>query len=212
MAARRRTLVLGGVRSGKSSWAEQQLAGYAQVDYLATAASRDDADWARRIAEHRQRRPAHWRTVETLDLAAALSAAAPAASAAALLVDDLGNWLARTIDRTGGWDGDLTGLRAAAAELLRAWQDCPGRVVLVSNEVGSSIHPESRSGRIFTDELGRLNTALAAQADEVVLMVAGLPLWLRTLPAEPEPVRVPESEPEPEPGSAQAHEQSGERQ
>jgi adenosylcobinamide kinase/adenosylcobinamide-phosphate guanylyltransferase len=174
--------VLGGVRSGKSSWAEQQLAGHAQVDYLATAAERDDADWARRIAEHRQRRPGHWRTVETLDLAAALDAA----QAAPLLVEDLGNWLARTIDRTAGWDGELSGLRAAAAELVTAWRDCPGRVVLVSSEVGSGIHPESRSGRIFADELGRLNTALAAQADEVVLVVAGLPLWLRTPPEQDE--------------------------
>jgi len=170
--------VLGGVRSGKSRWAEQQLAEQARVDYLATAAERDDADWARRIAEHRQRRPAHWRTVQTLDLAAAL-----ATPAAALLVEDLGNWLARTIDRTGGWEGELTGLRTATAELVGAWRECPGRVVLVSNEVGSGIHPESRSGRIFADELGRLNTALAADADEVVLVVAGLPLWLRK-PAE----------------------------
>ena len=79
------------MRSGKSSWAERQLAGPDRVDYLATAAERDDADWARRIAEHQQRRPAHWRTVQTLELAAAL-----AAPAAPLLVEDLGNWLART--------------------------------------------------------------------------------------------------------------------
>ena len=195
MAARRRTLVLGGVRSGKSSWAEQQLAGHDRVDYLATAAEPDDADWARRIAEHRQRRPAHWHTVQTLELAAALTA-----PAAALLVEDLGNWLARTIDRTGGWDGELAGLRAETAELVRAWRDCPGRVVLVSSQVGSGIHPEFRSGRIFADELGRLNTALAADADEVVLVVAGLPLWLRQPAAEP-------TEPA-EPGE----QQSGERQ
>ncbi|MDQ1744938.1 MAG: adenosylcobinamide kinase / adenosylcobinamide-phosphate guanylyltransferase [Pseudonocardiales bacterium] len=170
----RRTLVLGGVRSGKSRWAEQQLAGYDRVDYLATAAERDDADWARRIAEHQQRRPAHWRTVPTLELSAALGA-----PTAPLLVEDLGNWLARTIDRTGGWDGELSAMRAEAEELVTAWRNCPGRVVLVSNEVGSGVHPESRSGRIFADELGRLNAALAAEADEVVLVVAGLPLWLR---------------------------------
>jgi adenosylcobinamide kinase/adenosylcobinamide-phosphate guanylyltransferase len=174
MTARRRTLVLGGVRSGKSRWAERQLAGYDRVDYLATAAERDDADWARRIAEHQQRRPAHWHTVATLELAAAL-----AAPAVPLLVEDLGNWLARTIDRTGGWDGELSAFRSEAEVLLSAWRTCPGRVLLVSNEVGSGIHPESRSGRIFADELGRLNTALAAEADEVVLVVAGLPLWLR---------------------------------
>ena len=171
------------MRSGKSSWAERQLAGPHRVDYLATAAERDDADWARRIAEHQQRRPAHWRTVQTLELAAAL-----AAPTAPVLVEDLGNWLARTIDRTGGWDGELTGLRQATAELIEAWRHSPGRVVLVSNEVGSGIHPQSRSGRIFADELGRLNTALAAAADEVVLVVAGLPLWLRgTAPQTGEP-------------------------
>ena len=185
--------MLGGVRSGKSSWAEQQLAGHARVDYLATAAARDDADWARRIAEHRQRRPAHWRTVETLDLATAL-----VAPAAPLLVEDLGNWLARTIDRTGGWEGELSGLRAETAVLVDAWRTCPGRVVLVSNEVGSGIHPESRSGRIFADELGRLNTALAADADEVVLVVAGLPMWLRRPPTDA--------------GEQSPHHRAGERQ
>lgn len=181
--ARQRTLVLGGVRSGKSTWAERQL-GDGPVDYLATAAERDDADWARRIAEHQQRRPAHWRTVQTLELADAL-----AAPEAPLLIEDLGNWLARTIDATGGWDGDLTGLRAEAEKLVTAWQRSPGRVVLVSNEVGSGVHPETRAGRIFADELGRLNTALAAHADEVVLVVAGLPLWLRGPAARPEPDR-----------------------
>jgi adenosylcobinamide kinase / adenosylcobinamide-phosphate guanylyltransferase len=183
MTARRRTLVLGGVRSGKSHWAEGQLAGFDRVDYLATAAERDDADWARRIAEHRQRRPAHWRTVQTLELSAALAASAP--PTAPLLVEDLGNWLARTIDRTGGWDGELSAFRNEADELVAAWRTCPGRVVLVSNEVGSGIHPEFRSGRVFADELGRLNTRLAAEADEVVLIVAGLPLWLRAAASDP---------------------------
>lgn len=178
LTARRRTLVLGGVRSGKSSWAERQLAPYPVVDYLATAAERDDADWAQRIALHRARRPERWRTVQSLDVAASL-----VAPAVPVLVEDLGNWLARTIDGTGGWNGELAGLRAATAELVDAWQHCPGRVVLVSNEVGSGVHPETRSGRIFADELGRLNSELAAVADEVVLVVAGLPLWLRK-PAE----------------------------
>jgi len=180
------------VRSGKSSWAERQLAGHDRVDYLATAAERDDADWARRIAEHRRRRPAHWRTVQTLELAGAL-----AAPGAPLLIEDLGNWLARTIDRTGGWDGDLSAFRTQADQLVDAWQHSRARVVLVSNEVGSGVHPETRAGRIFADELGRLNTALASHADEVVLVVAGLPLWLRG------PVT---GQPEPEPR------QSGERQ
>jgi adenosylcobinamide kinase/adenosylcobinamide-phosphate guanylyltransferase len=63
--------------------------------------------------------------------------------------------------------------------LVDAWSQHAGQVVLVRNEVGSGVHPESRSGRIFRDELGRLNAALAATADEVVLVVAGIPMWLR---------------------------------
>jgi len=176
--ARRRTLVLGGVRSGKSRWAERQLAGEARVVYLATADERDDAEWAERIAAHQRRRPPHWSTEQTLDVAGWLSAPRNP-----LLVEDLGNWLARTIDGTAGWNGELASYRTRAAELVTAWQHCPGRVVLVSNEVGSGIHPESRAARMFADELGSLNTALAAVADEVVLVVAGLPLWLRR-PAE----------------------------
>lgn len=189
MTARRRTLVLGGVRSGKSSWAEGQCEQHADVRYVATAAERDDADWAQRIAAHKDRRPAHWRTVQTLDLAGELQSAA-----GCVLIEDLGNWVSRTIDDTDGWDGDLTGLRTRADELVRAWRNCAATVVLVSNEVGSGVHPPTRAGRIFSDELGRLNTALAAEADEVVLVVAGLPLWLRA-PAVPMPA-VPMSAPE----------------
>lgn len=175
MTARRRTLVLGGVRSGKSSWAERQFEEHSGVRYVATAAERDDDDWAQRIAVHRRRRPAHWRTVQTLDLAGELESAD-----GCVLIEDLGNWVSRTIDDTEGWDGNLTGLRTRADQLVRAWRNCAATVVLVSNEVGSGVHPPTRAGRIFSDELGRLNTALAAEADEVVLVVAGLPLWLRT--------------------------------
>jgi adenosylcobinamide kinase/adenosylcobinamide-phosphate guanylyltransferase len=171
---RRRTLVLGGVRSGKSHWAEQQFSSDHAIDYVATAEPRDDADWAQRIALHRDRRPANWRTVETLDLAGIL-----ADPSTPLLIDDLGNWVARTIDATDGWETELAGFRTEVDRLVDAWSQHAGQVVLVSNEVGSGVHPESRSGRIFRDELGRLNAALAATADEVVLVVAGIPMWLR---------------------------------
>jgi adenosylcobinamide kinase/adenosylcobinamide-phosphate guanylyltransferase len=170
----RRTLVLGGVRSGKSRWAEQQFANVDAVEYVATAAARDDEDWADRIAAHRDRRPPHWKTTESLDLVGLLGDAS-----VPRLVDDLGNWVARTIDGTDGWEAELTGFRHASAKLVEAWSTHRGRVVLVSNEVGSGVHPESRVGRIFRDELGRLNAELAATADEVVLIVAGIPMWLR---------------------------------
>jgi adenosylcobinamide kinase / adenosylcobinamide-phosphate guanylyltransferase len=174
-----RTLVLGGVRSGKSHWAEHQFAEDDALDYIATAAAQDDDDWADRIALHRQRRPHRWRTIETLDLAGIL-----ADSSTPRLIDDLGNWVARTMDATSGWDADLAEFREATETLVTAWTKHTGRVVLVSNEVGSGVHPESRAGRIFRDELGRLNTLLAAAADEVVLVVAGIPLWLRSSVAD----------------------------
>jgi adenosylcobinamide kinase/adenosylcobinamide-phosphate guanylyltransferase len=174
MSVAHRTLVLGGVRSGKSHWAELQFVEVDALDYIATATARDDDDWAERIALHRERRPHHWRTVETLDLAGILSD-----PSTPRLIDDLGNWVARTIDATDGWDSDLAGFRDAAEALVSAWTKHTGRVVLVSNEVGSGVHPESRAGRIFRDELGRLNALLAAAADEVVLVVAGIPMWLR---------------------------------
>jgi adenosylcobinamide kinase/adenosylcobinamide-phosphate guanylyltransferase len=170
----RRTLVTGGSRSGKSQWAERQLSTDDQVTYVATGARRDDASWAQRIAAHRRRRPSHWQVAETLDIADML-ASAPGS----VLIDDLGNWVAATIDRTEGWDGDLSRYRQAADELVRAWSAHPGRVILVSNEVGSGVHPATSSGRLFSDEIGRLNAALAAESDEVVHTVAGLAQWLR---------------------------------
>jgi adenosylcobinamide kinase/adenosylcobinamide-phosphate guanylyltransferase len=179
----RRTLVLGGARSGKSQWAELELSGAGSVDYIATAAPRDDADWAERLALHRQRRPHHWRTVESLTLVGLLRGADRP-----LLIDDLGNWVARTIDAVGEWDGPLTRFRQATDQLESAWSDFGGTALLVSNEVGSGIHPETRAGRVFRDELGRLNARLARAADEVVLLVAGIPTWIRprtSRPSEP---------------------------
>jgi adenosylcobinamide kinase/adenosylcobinamide-phosphate guanylyltransferase len=176
----RRTLVLGGMRSGKSSWAESQLLHHSQVDYVATAAARDDADWAERLAQHQRRRPPNWRTVETVDLPSVL-----AKPHVPLLIDDLGNWVSRTMDATGGWDGDLTRFDTEAGLLVDAWGHSPSRAVLVSNEVGNGIHPSSRAGRIFVDVLGRLNASMAAASDEVVLITAAIPQWLRRPPTEP---------------------------
>ncbi|HEV2087330.1 MAG TPA: bifunctional adenosylcobinamide kinase/adenosylcobinamide-phosphate guanylyltransferase [Cryptosporangiaceae bacterium] len=177
----RRTLVTGGVRSGKSRWAEAALAAEPAVTYVATAASPgDDAEWQERIALHRARRPSGWRTVETTDLAAALREAD-----GAVLVDDLGNWIARVLDQTGAWDGDAAALsdaRKRVAELVGAWRAVRGRAVAVTNEVGSGVVPGSPSGRLFRDELGRLNALLAAESDEVLLVTAGLPQWLRGQP------------------------------
>ncbi len=177
----RRVLVLGGARSGKSAHAEARLADRADVTYVATGGTRpDDAEWADRVEEHRRRRPATWRTVETTDLAALVRDADPGA---ALLVDCLSLWVASVLD-DGVWTaGSAAQQRAADAaaaarvdELVAAWQTTAALVVVVSNEVGSGVVPATRSGRRYRDELGRLNARLAALADEVVLVVAGVPV------------------------------------
>ncbi|MGY2128460.1 bifunctional adenosylcobinamide kinase/adenosylcobinamide-phosphate guanylyltransferase [Blastococcus sp. SYSU DS0617] len=175
----RRVLVLGGARSGKSSYAERLLARERAVDYVACGAipGSDDTEWADRIALHRERRPASWRTVETLDLAGVLSRPGPP-----VLVDCLTTWLAGTMDECGVWtdrpgaDGRLT---AAVDDLLSAWTTTRRRVIAVSNEVGSGIVPATASGRRFRDETGILNARVAASSHRVWLVTAGLPQRLR---------------------------------
>ena len=179
----RRTLVLGGARSGKSVHAESLLADQDRVTCVATGGDRpDDIEWAARVAAHRLRRPAHWRTVETTDVVPLLEAAGPAD---ALLVDCLALWLTAVLDEAGAWEGgDGAGADTRVGDrcdaLVSAWASTWATVVAVSNEVGSGVVPATASGRRFRDELGRLNTRLAADADEVTLVVAGLPVAVRT--------------------------------
>lgn len=175
-----RTLVLGGTRSGKSAYAEALLAGIADVTYVATADTRpDDAEWQERVRLHRERRPSSWLTAEDADLPALLTDASRP-----LLIDCVSLWLTGVLDRHGCWDTTAgSPARQAAAEeqqrLVDAWATTSVRTVMVSSEVGWGVVPTSASGRLFRDELGRLNAALAATADEVVLVVAGLPLRLK---------------------------------
>jgi adenosylcobinamide kinase/adenosylcobinamide-phosphate guanylyltransferase len=183
LAGTRRVLVLGGARSGKSERAELRLAGEPDVTYVATgAAGAGDPDWTARVAAHRARRPAWWRTAETTDLAGVLATAR-----GALLIDGIGTWLAAVLDDCGAWDdrGD-SGDRGAArdklagriAELIGAWRQTSAHVVAVSDETGLGVVPATPAGRLFRDELGRLNQALAAESEETELIVAGrvLPL------------------------------------
>ena len=173
-----RTLVLGGIRSGKSQWAETAIAestGAGQpVRYLATGAISDgDADWSARIAAHRARRPPHWSTIETVDVPTQLHSDA----ATPTLVDDIGCWLTAAMDRRGAW---TTGSVAAdVADLLDAVEAFPSPLALVSPEVGLTVVPHTASGRRFADELGSLNQRLAALCDRVVLVVAGQPLTVK---------------------------------
>ena len=169
----RLTLVLGGARSGKSRYAESLITARAPPwIYLATAEAGDD-DMAQRIAGHRARRNAGWQTVEAPhDLARALDAAA---TQAPLLVDCMTLWLTNRMLAEADVDAEITRLEDALARRS-------GAVVLVSNEVGYGIVPDNELARRFRDAQGRLNQRLAARADRVVLVVAGLPLVVKGSP------------------------------
>ena len=178
------TLVLGGVRSGKSRYAEELLSHRLDVTYVAAGARRADLmidpEWADRVRAHQESRPASWRTVESTDLAGLLRA-----QGGPLLIDCLGTWLTALVDRSEGWDdlgraADL--VKGEVTTLIRALQDTTRRVVIVSNEVGSSLVPLTPSGRFFQDELGWLNAAVADIADQVALVVAGRVLDLTDAP------------------------------
>lgn len=155
----RRVLVLGGARSGKSVEAERRLAAEPAVTYVATGLVDGDQEWAARVAAHRARRPAAWRTVETADLVPLLRD-----PPGPLLVDCLTLWLTAHLDDP-----------AAVDALVAAWRATPARVVAVSNEVGGGVVPDTVSGRRFRDALGTLNARIAAGSDEVWLLTAGIP-------------------------------------
>lgn len=172
--------MLGGARSGKSRWAEDLLPDDAPVRYLATARRRPgDAEWDARLDAHRARRSPAWTTVEDPDVGALVRA-----GGGPLLVDDLATWLTGVLDDAGAWDAPRVpaAVGAAVDALVDAVRAAPGRVVLVSAETGLGVVPATRAGRVFRDELGALNSALAAVCDEVLLLVAGLPLPLKPAP------------------------------
>ncbi|MDD3447870.1 MAG: bifunctional adenosylcobinamide kinase/adenosylcobinamide-phosphate guanylyltransferase [Gammaproteobacteria bacterium] len=169
-------LILGGARSGKSTLAERlALESGMEVIYLATAAPAD-AEMAERIARHRARRPGHWGLVEEpVALAAALTR--HAAGGRCLLVDCLTLWLTNLLALEDG--ARLAAERGALLEIL---PDLPGRLILVSNEVGLGIVPANGLARRFRDEAGWLHQALAARCERVVFTAAGLPLVLKGPP------------------------------
>ena len=166
----RLTLVLGGARSGKSRYAESLITARAPPwTYVATAEARDE-EMAERIAVHQQRRAAGWQTIEAPhDLAGALGAA-PAE--APVLIDCLTLWLSNRMLADIDVDAEM-------ARFEEALDRRAGMVVLVSNEVGFGIVPDNALARRFRDLQGRLNQRIAARADRVALVVAGLPLIVK---------------------------------
>jgi len=163
------TLILGGARSGKSRHAEEIVQALAPPwTYIATAQAFDD-EMRERIAEHRSRRGDGWRTVEApIDLAAALVEAGDTP----VLVDCLTLWLTNLM--LG--DHDVAAAASVFEETL-ARRTLP--TLLVSNEVGLGLVPETPLGRSFRDEAGRLNQRIAAKAGRVLFMVAGLPMTVK---------------------------------
>ena len=165
------TLVLGGARSGKSSYAEGMTVAHPRgCVYVATAETGDD-EMAERVRKHRARREAHWRTVEApLELAPTI--VAETEQGAAVLVDCLTLWLSNLM--AAGRDPDKE-----AEALVRALGQAGGPVVFVSNEVGLGIVPDNALARAFRDHAGRLNQRMAEVANNVFFVAAGLPLRLK---------------------------------
>lgn len=179
-----RTLVLGGARSGKSVFAEEML-GSGPVRYVATARPWPgdggfDEDFAARIAAHAVRRPPTWTTEDTRDVVTLLAEHSPTP----MLVDDLGTWITHRTDTHGpaAWEAECPALSADLEALVSAVAGYRGgELVIVSPEVGLSVIPEHRSGRLFRDRIGTLNQQLATVCERVVLVVAGLPLELKSI-------------------------------
>ncbi|NMO53053.1 bifunctional adenosylcobinamide kinase/adenosylcobinamide-phosphate guanylyltransferase [Actinoplanes sp. TBRC 11911] len=199
-------LVLGGIRSGKSAFAESLVTDAPSVRYVATAVGgEDDPEWRARIEEHQRRRPQSWSTEETgADPSRLVEVLTEAKPDDTLLVDDLGGWVTALLDPARQPNDDAADVVALAA----AVRACPARVVLVSPEVGLSLVPATPVGRAFADALGSTNQALADACDRVALVVAGRAVWLKgglsaaAAPADPQldvttpPPPFPDAEPQ----------------
>lgn len=172
------TLILGGARSGKSTYAEKlAMQANQAVTYVATAQVYDD-EFKARIQHHQDRRPADWVLVEEPHhLAQTLARLAQTKQC--LIVDCLTLWLAQWIcpdckpPQESSWQSER-------ADFLAQLPSLPGNIILVSNEVGMGIVPLGEINRQFQDEQGKLNQAVATVADQVIFVVAGLPLTLKS--------------------------------
>jgi adenosylcobinamide kinase/adenosylcobinamide-phosphate guanylyltransferase len=172
------SLILGGARSGKSRYAQRMAEAAAAAAgrrpvFIATGEA-GDAEMAERIAVHLAERGERWTNLEApLDLAGALNSLAPGEIA---VVDCLTLWLSNSMLA----EDDNHGARLDALPV--AISECPARLWLVSNEVGWGVVPDNALARRFRDEAGRLHQRVAEMAQEVVLVVAGLPLVLKPAP------------------------------
>ncbi|MGU7771119.1 bifunctional adenosylcobinamide kinase/adenosylcobinamide-phosphate guanylyltransferase [Burkholderia sp. MR1-5-21] len=176
------TFVLGGARSGKSAYAERLAADSGRaVTYIATAYA-GDAEFAQRIAHHRARRPASWGFADA-PVALAETLAQLDDPDACLLVDCLTLWLTNLLCPAEGEPLDDAQYAARVAALDAALRNARAKVIVVSNEIGLGVVPLGSITRRYVDELGRLNQRVAALATRVTLLVAGLPVAIKTEPA-----------------------------
>ncbi len=188
MASGKIVLVTGGARSGKSEVAEQLAAAFSgRVIYLATAGVYDD-EMVHRVEKHQSRRPAHWVTVEETHWLARALMAVPCGSC--VLVDCLTLWITNLL-----LDDSLPPQGAAEVEqeeyiineTVRVMETARSRellLILVSNQVGCGVVPDNRLGRLFRDVAGRVNQQVAALADRVYLVTAGIPVELKSVAAK----------------------------
>lgn len=168
------TLVLGGVRSGKSRFALEIASSAQSVTFIATARASDE-EMRRKIERHQSERPSHWRTrEEPIHLTEAISSKQDASETT--VVDCLTLFAANLMEAYGE---DRAAIDTSIENLCSALRKTDRKIVLVSNEVGSGIVPEYAAGRQFRDLLGEMNQRVAAVADNVVLMIAGLPLPIK---------------------------------
>lgn len=173
IGCRGKSLILGGVRSGKSRYAQRLAeASGLSVVYIATATA-GDAEMQARIDQHRLDRPAAWRLVEE-PIALADAIRRYAADDCCLIVDCLTLWLTNLL-----LSEDAALLARQRDELLRLAPSLPGRVIFISNEINMGVVPMGELSRRFCDEAGMLHQALAEQCEQVALMVAGLPMWVK---------------------------------
>src|SRR5712692_996208 len=177
-------LVLGGARSGKSAYAQRlaQALGGDHVLFVATAEAGDE-DMAQRIARHQQERPASWRTLET-PRQVGRAIALHRDNTAVVVVDCLTLLVSNTLLHCGASPDPVAAEAAVQEEVAALVQTCqtsPAICIVVSNEVGLGLVPDPPLGRLYRDLLGRANQALAARAEAVYFMVAGLPVDVKAL-------------------------------
>lgn len=175
---KRLTLVMGGVRAGKSTYAQKLAASGNRVLFLATAEAGDE-DMEGRIKAHSESRPPHWDTLEEpIDLVSALTPLLPRYDT--ILLDCLTLWVSNLMLADSAPESKRYDIPEATRGLLELYRSGEASWVIVSNEVGLGVVPPTKLGRKYADELGRVNQRVAAEADDVYFMAAGLPLSLKS--------------------------------